>query len=120
MLYGKSVFPKLSSTYLLIVTSAKNGETTRKFVFLKEQLTGLYLVALSLMIAGVVFAVADTIVRSHIHKHHHFLTHTHDGSTHTHEIIHSHGHNHYVTDSRHGHHHSQEDLEKDLLNEHNP
>lgn len=85
------------------------------FVFLKEQLTGLYLVALSLMIAGAVFAVADTIIHSHVHKHHHFLTHTHDGSTHTHEIIHSHEHNHYVTDNRHGHHHSQEELEKEIV-----
>lgn len=85
------------------------------FVFLKEHLTGLYLVALALMIAGTVFTVADTIIHSHVHKHHHFLTHTHDGSTHTHEIIHSHLHNHYVSDSRHGHHHSREMLEKELL-----
>ncbi|MBQ6578784.1 MAG: DMT family transporter [Bacteroidales bacterium] len=84
------------------------------FVFLKEQLSGLYLVALSLMIAGAASAVADTIVRSHIHKHHHFLTHTHDGSTHSHEIIHAHGHNHYVTDKRHVHQHSGQELEKEL------
>ena len=60
------------------------------------------------------FRVADTIVSSHIHKHHHFLTHTHDGSTHTHEIIHAHGHNHYVTDKRHVHQHSGQELEKEL------
>jgi len=83
------------------------------FVFLKEQLTAFYLAALALMIAGTVFTVADTIIHSHVHKHHHFLTHTHDGSTHTHEIIHSHEHNHFVTDSRHGHHHSREELEKE-------
>lgn len=41
------------------------------FVFLKEQLTGVYLAALGLMMAGTVFAVADTIIHSHAHKHHH-------------------------------------------------
>lgn len=50
------------------------------FVFLKERLNGIYLAALILMIAGTVFTVADTILHSHIHKHHHLLTHTHDGS----------------------------------------
>ncbi len=85
------------------------------FVFLKEHLTGIYMIALVLMIAGTVFTVADTIIHSHIHKHHHFLTHTHDGSTHTHEIIHSHEHNHFVTDTRHGHHHSREKLEKEIV-----
>ena len=88
------------------------------FVFLKEQLTGLYLAALALMIAGTVFTVADTLIHSHVHKHHHFLTHTHDGSTHTHEIVHSHEHNHYVTDSRNGHHHSCSELEKELGDSH--
>ena len=88
------------------------------FIFLKEQLTGIYLLALALMIAGTVFTVADTIIHSHIHWHHHFLTHTHDGSTHTHEIIHSHVHNHFVSDSRHGHHHSREMLEKELQEQH--
>ncbi len=84
------------------------------FVFLKEHLTGIYVVALSLMIVGTVFTVVDTIIHSHIHKHHHFLTHTHGGITHTHEIVHSHEHNHYVTDDRHAHHHSQEELEKEI------
>ena len=85
------------------------------FVFLKEHLSGIYMIALVLMIAGTIFTMADTIVHSHIHKHHHFLTHTHDGSTHSHEIIHSHEHNHYVTDDRHGHHHTQAELEKELV-----
>lgn len=84
------------------------------FVFLKEQLTGIYLIALVLMIAGTFFTVVDTIIHSHIHKHSHYLTHTHDGSTHTHEVIHSHEHNHYVTNSWHGHHHSQDELEKEI------
>ncbi len=84
------------------------------FLFLKERLTGIYLIALVLMMAGTVFTIVDTIIHSHIHKHHHFLTHTHDGSTHTHEIIHSHEHNHYVTDNWHGHHHSKEELEKEI------
>ncbi len=39
------------------------------FVFLKEQLTGIYLLALALMIAGTVFTVADTIFHSHVHTH---------------------------------------------------
>ena len=81
------------------------------FVFLHEKLTGMYLIALAVMVAGSVLVVADTLIRSHAHEHQHTFTHTHDGTTHTHTVTHSHEHNHYVTDSVHGHHHREEELE---------
>ena len=33
------------------------------------------------------------------------ITHTHDGSTHSHTIEHKHEHNHYLSDKKHQHHH---------------
>ena len=82
------------------------------FVFLREQLSWMYLFALIVMIAGSVLVVADTLIRHHVHQHQHTFTHTHDGMTHTHTVTHSHDHNHYVTDNKHGHRHTQKDLEK--------
>ncbi len=82
------------------------------FVFLKEQLSWIYLAALIVMIAGSVLVAADTLGRYHAHQHQHTFTHTHDGSTHTHTVMHAHGHNHYVTDAKHGHHHAVKELER--------
>ena len=82
------------------------------FVFLREQLSWMYLFALIVMIAGSVLVVADTLIRHHVHQHQHTFTHTHDGTTHTHTVTHSHEHNHYVTDDKHGHRHTQKDLER--------
>ncbi len=82
------------------------------FVFLREELSILYLTALVVMIAGSVFVVRDTLVRHHSHTHQHTFTHTHDGVKHTHTVMHTHDHDHYVTDERHGHHHSVSELEK--------
>lgn len=52
------------------------------FVFLKERITGMYLIALAFMIAGTALVVADTLSQHHAHAHQHTFTHTHDGSTH--------------------------------------
>lgn len=82
------------------------------FVFLREALTGLYLLSLLVMIAGTALVVADTLAQSHTHRHQHTFTHTHDGSTHTHTITHDHVHNHYLTDKNHTHHHSRSELER--------
>ena len=82
------------------------------FVFLREQLSWMYFVALIVMIAGSILVVADTLIRHHAHQHQHTFEHTHDGSTHTHTITHSHGHNHYVTDDKHRHRHTQKELER--------
>ena len=79
---------------------------------LKEVLTGTYLAALVIMIAGTALVVADTLARHHAHDHQHSFTHTHDGCTHTHTVTHSHEHNHYVTDGKHGHHHTKKELER--------
>lgn len=81
------------------------------FVFLKESLSWMYLIALVVMVAGSALVVVDTLIRHHAHEHQHTFTHTHDGSTHTHTVMHSHDHNHYVTDNKHGHHHSGKELE---------
>lgn len=82
------------------------------FVFLKEQLSSLYLVALLVMIAGSALVVADTLRQQHTHEHAHSFTHTHDGSTHTHTVFHSHDHDHYLTDDKHNHRHAVAELEK--------
>ena len=82
------------------------------FVFLREQLSWIYLAALIVMIAGSVLVVADTLIRHHEHQHQHSFTHTHDGTTHTHTVTHTHDHNHYVTDDKHGHRHTQKELER--------
>ena len=84
------------------------------FVFLRERMTGMYLIALSVMIAGTVMVVIDTLVRNHVHLHQHTFTHTHDGSTHTHTIAHEHDHHHYREEGGHGHHHSRKELEEEL------
>ena len=82
------------------------------FVFLREQLSWMYLLALAVMIAGTVLVVADTLVKCHSHQHLHTFTHTHNGTTHSHTIMHSHNHNHYLTVERHLHHHTQKELER--------
>ena len=84
------------------------------FIILKEKLTGLYLLALSVMLAGTALVVIDTIIRNHIHVHQHTFVHTHDGSTHSHTITHTHNHDHLITEGTHGHHHSQQELEQAL------
>ena len=81
------------------------------FVFLRENLSWMYIVALVVMIAGSVLVVVDTLIRHHEHQHQHVFTHTHDGTTHTHTVIHTHDHNHYATDGKHGHRHAQAELE---------
>ena len=81
------------------------------FVLIGEKLTGIFFIALIIMIAGTVFVIMDTIARHHAHLHVHTFTHTHDGSTHTHTVTHSHEHDHYVIVDKHRHHHSQRELE---------
>jgi predicted RND superfamily exporter protein len=81
-------------------------------VLLNEKITLQYVVALLVMIAGTIFVVYDTLVRSHSHMHQHIFTHTHGGITHTHVVTHSHLHNHVFSDAKHGHSHDIKDLEK--------
>ena len=82
------------------------------FVFLREQITWAYIVALIVMTAGSTLVVIDTLIKHHTHIHQHTFTHTHDGTTHTHTVTHTHGHDHYMTDDRHGHRHTKAELEK--------
>jgi len=82
------------------------------FIFLKESLTGHFALALIFMIAGSVIVIVDTLVVEHTHMHTHLITHTHDGSTHTHVIHHSHEHEHFVSDEIHRHTHTDIDPHK--------
>lgn len=82
------------------------------FIFLREKLSLMYLVALIVMIAGSALVVADTLIRHHEHWHEHTFVHTHNGTTHTHTVTHSHDHTHYVTGGKHGHRHTQKELEQ--------
>lgn len=82
------------------------------FVFLREELSWMYLLALLVMIAGSALVVSDTLIRNHAHRHSHTFTHTHGGTSHTHTVTHTHSHNHYAMDSKHRHHHSRKELER--------
>jgi drug/metabolite transporter (DMT)-like permease len=80
-------------------------------IFLREQLTAVFLVAMLVMIVGTALIVYETLVHSHTHVHRHFVTHTHDGTTHTHTIEHSHEHSHVIDEDKHGHTHPLAELE---------
>jgi len=81
------------------------------FVFLREKITIVFLIALLIMIAGTTVIVYDTLLHNHRHMHTHMITHTHDGTTHTHVIEHTHEHSHVVNEGKHGHTHSLAELE---------
>ena len=86
------------------------------FLILRETLTGMYLLALAVMLAGTALVVVDTLIRNHVHVHQHTFVHTHDGSTHRHTITHAHGHDHLIIEGTHSHHHSEQELEQALQN----
>lgn len=77
--------------------------TAIAFIFLGEQITWKYIIALLIMIVGTAFVVTDTIIKSHTHIHNHVITHTHDGNTHTHTIEHCHKHRHIGDEQNHNH-----------------
>ena len=83
------------------------------FILLGEKLSAQYFIALTIMIAGIVFLIFDTLSHAHCHQHEHVFTHTHNGTTHTHRIIHSHEHTHLIWNKNHWHFHSKKDLEKE-------
>lgn len=84
------------------------------FVFLQENISKMYVIALIVMIVGSVLVVVDTLVKNHDHIHQHTFSHNHDGRWHTHTIVHSHKHNHYIRQDNHGHHHSLKELEAEI------
>ncbi len=85
--------------------------TFLSFVLIGEPLTGSYVAALLIMMAGTWFVVTDTLTKHHTHEHTHTFTHTHDGITHTHTVTHSHEHDHHGADGHHAHRHGKKDLE---------
>lgn len=82
------------------------------FALLHEPLSGMYLLALALMLGGTCVIVYETLRQRHEHMHEHVYTHTHNGITHRHVVVHSHEHSHYVWVNKHGHHHNLAELEQ--------
>lgn len=76
-------------------------------IFLHEQITINYLIALATMLVGSIIIVIDTLKISHEHLHSHTIVHTHDGSTHSYTIAHSHIHSHIANDEVHQHKHNR-------------
>ncbi len=84
------------------------------FVVLGEKITVSYILALVIMIFGTSLIVYETLRHNHRHIHSHLITHTHDGTTHTHMIEHTHEHCHVITEGKHGHTHPVAELEATL------
>lgn len=84
--------------------------TALSFFLFDERPAWAYFVGLTIMIAGTVIVVLDTLARKHSHFHQHSVTHTHDGSTHTHTVEHEHEHEHILSDKRHRHRHGSDKI----------
>ena len=116
--YGLSIFTYVRAQNTLGAAKTSAYYATAPFIgvllsvmFLKEQLTAVFLIALLVMIAGTALIVYETLVHNHIHVHRHYVTHTHDGTTHTHVVEHPHEHSHVIDEGKHGHTHPIADLE---------
>ena len=119
--YGLSIFTYVRAQKTLGAAKTSAYYAAAPFIgvllsvlFLKEQLSFTFLIALLVMIAGTVVIVYETLVHKHTHVHKHYVTHTHDGTTHTHVIEHSHEHSHVVSEEKHGHTHTLQELEESL------
>ncbi len=84
--------------------------TALSFFLFDERPAWAYFVGLTIMIAGTVIVVLDTLAGKHSHLHKHTVTHTHDGSTHTHTVEHEHEHEHILSDKRHHHRHGSDKI----------
>lgn len=73
------------------------------FILIGEKLSLKYAISLSIMAAGTVFVLSDTLLVNHRHLHTHTITHTHDGYTHTHILEHEHRHLHMGDTEIHTH-----------------
>ena len=118
--YGLSIFTYIRAQKVLGAAKTSSYYSIAPFIgaflaflLLHESLSAQYFFALLVMIAGTVFVVYDTLLRSHLHEHSHTFSHTHDGTTHTHTIVHTHLHNHFVSDKNHSHHHIIAKLERE-------
>ena len=78
------------------------------FVILREKLSGTYILALAVMLAGSALAVIDTLRQRHSHAHRHAYIHSHNGILHAHIFTHTHEHNHYITPDSHRHFHGSQ------------
>ena len=119
--YGLSIFTYVRAQNTLGAAKTSAYYAAAPFIgvllsvlFLKEQLSFTFLIALLVMIAGTVVIIYETLVHNHTHVHKHYITHTHDGTTHTHVIEHSHEHSHVVSEEKHSHTHSLQELEESL------
>ena len=84
--------------------------TALSFFLFDERPAWAYFVGLTIMIAGTVIVVLDTLARKHSHVHQHTVTHTHDGSTHTHTVEHEHEHEHCLSEKCHHHRHRSDEI----------
>ena len=75
------------------------------FVILREKLSGTYILALAVMLAGSVLVVIDTMMQRHSHPHRHAYIHSHNGMIHAHIFTHTHEHNHLLNTHNHLHGH---------------
>lgn len=75
------------------------------FVILREKLSGTYILALAVMLAGSLLVVIDTMIQRHSHTHRHAYIHSHNGITHAHIFTHTHDHNHLLNTHNHFHGH---------------
>ncbi len=75
------------------------------FVILREKLSGTYILALAVMLAGSVLVVIDTMIQRHSHTHRHAYIHSHNGIIHAHIFTHTHEHNHLLNTHNHFHGH---------------
>ena len=88
--------------------------TFLSFIIHQEKLTDMYLLALTIMLAGTALVVVDTLIRHHVYVHQHTFIHTHDGNMHRHTVTHKHYHSHLINEGPHRHYHSKKELEKAL------
>lgn len=75
------------------------------FVILREKLSGTYILALAVMLAGSLLVVIDTMMQRHSHTHRHAYIHSHNGIIHAHIFTHTHEHNHLLNTHNHFHGH---------------
>lgn len=72
-------------------------------ILFRTRLEWNFYLSLGLMVCATALVVWDTLEDRHAHLHRHYVTHTHDGVTHTHVIEHFHPHGHLVEGHTHRH-----------------
>lgn len=74
-------------------------------IFLKEGLSGQFLIALAIMVLASILVVADTMKKAHSHQHSHVIYSYNHGHIVKKTLVHSHSHKHYLSGNHHDHLH---------------